>query len=68
LIGLDLDTDVAPQVADAAMAHGVIVNACTPGRIRLAPPLVITVEQAQEFLDLWPRILDEGYAAAKETK
>ena len=30
--------------------HGVILNACTPDRIRLAPPLVLTAEQADEFL------------------
>ncbi len=68
LIGLDLDAEVAPLVARAAMAHGVILNPCTPGRIRLAPPLILTAEQAQEFLDLWPTILDEAYAAAEEAK
>jgi acetylornithine aminotransferase len=65
LIGLDLDAEVAAQVADAAMRHGVIINPCTPQRIRLAPPLVLTAEQAEEFLALWPTILDEGYAAAE---
>jgi acetylornithine/N-succinyldiaminopimelate aminotransferase len=62
LIGLDLDTDAAPAVAAAARRHGVILNDCTPQRIRLAPPLVLTDTQAQEFLELWPRILDDGYA------
>ena len=65
LIGLDLDAEVSAQVADAAMRHGVIINPCTPQRIRLAPPLVLTAEQAEEFLALWPTILDEGYAAAE---
>jgi acetylornithine aminotransferase len=64
LIGLDLDADVSAQVADAALRHGVILNPCTPHRIRLAPPLVLTAEQAEEFLALWPTILDEAYAAA----
>ncbi len=62
LIGLDLDSDAAARVADAAMVHGVILNACTPNRIRLAPPLVLTEEQVEEFLDLWPRILHEATA------
>ena len=66
LIGLDLDAEVAPKVAAAAMRHGVILNDCAPTRIRLAPPLVLTAEQAQEFLDLWPRILDEAYAERAE--
>jgi acetylornithine aminotransferase len=64
LVGLDLDADVAPQVADAAMRHGVILNACTPHRIRLAPPLVLHADQASEFLALWPRILDDAYEGA----
>ncbi len=34
------------------------------GRIRLAPPLVLTEDQAEEFLALWPPILDEAYADA----
>ena len=60
-IGLDLDADVAPQVAAAAQARGVIVNACTPNRIRMAPPLVLTHDQASEFLALWPEILADVY-------
>ncbi len=61
LIGLDLDAEVAPKVVDAAQAHGVILNATGPQRIRLAPPLVLTSEQAEEFLAKWPTILDEAY-------
>jgi acetylornithine/N-succinyldiaminopimelate aminotransferase len=61
LVGLDLDADVAPRVADAAIRNGVILNACTPNRIRLAPPLILSADQASEFLALWPRILDEAY-------
>lgn len=63
LIGLDLDADRANAVAKAALAHGVILNDCTPRRIRLAPPLVLTEEQADAFLDQWPAILDAAYAA-----
>jgi acetylornithine aminotransferase len=63
LIGLDLDADVAPKVVDAAQAHGVILNATGPQRIRLAPPLVLTAEHAGEFLAKWPAILEEAYQA-----
>ena len=66
-IGLDLDADLSAGVVDRAMAHGVILNACTPNRIRIVPPLVLTPDQAQEFLDVWPTILDEASAAAGET-
>lgn len=61
LVGLDLDAEVAPKVVDAAQAHGVILNATGPNRIRLAPPLILTTEQAEEFLAMWPAILDEAY-------
>jgi acetylornithine aminotransferase len=62
LIGLDLSEDRAAQVADAALARGFIVNACSPNRVRLAPPLILTTVQADEFLAAWPGILDAAYA------
>jgi acetylornithine aminotransferase len=62
LVGIDLDAEVAPKVVESAQRHGVILNATGPRRIRLAPPLVLTAEQAEEFLALWPRILEDGYA------
>ena len=58
LIGLDLVSDSAPHVVDAAQAAGFIVNTTAPGRIRLAPPLVLTDDDAAAFLAAWPRILD----------
>jgi acetylornithine/N-succinyldiaminopimelate aminotransferase len=57
LVGLDLDSDQAAAVAKAALAKGFIVNDCTPRRVRLAPPLVLDVEQATSFLQAWPAIL-----------
>jgi acetylornithine/N-succinyldiaminopimelate aminotransferase len=64
LIGLDLDAAVAADVVTAAQRHGVILNACTPNRIRFAPPLILTAEQASEFLEVWPTILDEVYSGS----
>jgi acetylornithine/N-succinyldiaminopimelate aminotransferase len=61
LVGLDLDAEVAPKVVDVAQQHGVILNATGAQRIRLAPPLILTVEQAEEFLAKWPAILEEAY-------
>jgi acetylornithine/N-succinyldiaminopimelate aminotransferase len=61
LVGLDLDAEVAPKVVDVAQQHGVILNATGSQRIRLAPPLILTVEQAEEFLAKWPAILEEAY-------
>jgi acetylornithine/N-succinyldiaminopimelate aminotransferase len=62
LVGLDLDADMAPAVARAALAHGFIVNDCTPSRVRLAPPLVLTAAQVDDFLEAWPQILQDAYA------
>jgi acetylornithine/N-succinyldiaminopimelate aminotransferase len=48
------------------MRHGVIMNDCAPHRIRLAPPLVLTADQAGEFLAVWQTILDEAYDDASD--
>jgi acetylornithine/N-succinyldiaminopimelate aminotransferase len=61
LIGLDLVEPVAAKVTAAAMKRGFIVNDCTPERIRLAPPLVLTEQQAVSFVEAWPLILDEAF-------
>lgn len=61
LIGLDLAEDKAAEVVTAAQAAGFIVNMTTPSRIRLAPPLVLTEDDAGAFLAAWPGILDEVF-------
>ena len=61
LVGVSLDAERSKQVAAAALAAGFIVNDCTPDRIRLAPPLVLTEEQVEEFLSAWPGILTAAY-------
>jgi acetylornithine aminotransferase len=66
LIGLDLSADVSAQVFACALDAGFIVNNPTPGRIRLAPPLVLDDEDAERFLEAWPAILDAAYAGTSE--
>ncbi len=61
LIGFDLDGDYAAAAVQEALLRGFIINAPTPCTLRLAPPLIITREQAQTFLDALPALL----AAAK---
>ena len=58
LIGLDLASESAAAVVQAAQDAGFIVNMTTPQRIRLAPPLVLTDDDAAAFLQAWPGILD----------
>jgi len=62
LIGVQLAADVAAQVTDLAQRDGFIVNAVSPSVVRLAPPLVITREQVQPFLD-WLRDLNADPAS-----
>lgn len=50
LIAIELTADVAPAVAAAALEAGFIVNPVAPNAIRLAPPLILTAEQATDFV------------------
>ncbi len=62
LVGLDLAAPVAAKATAAALERGFIINDCAPDRIRLAPPLVLTEEQAASFVAAWPEILDVAFA------
>ena len=55
---LELAEPVAPAVEAAAREAGFLVNAVRPTSIRLAPPLVITVEEADSFTAALPAILE----------
>jgi acetylornithine/N-succinyldiaminopimelate aminotransferase len=60
LIGVDLATDDSAQVVAAALEHGFIVNNPTPGRLRFAPPLVLTEADVDAFLAALPALLDQA--------
>jgi acetylornithine/N-succinyldiaminopimelate aminotransferase len=64
LIGLDLSESLSAEVTAAALEAGFIVNNPTPERIRLAPPLVLTKDEADSFLAAWPGLLDTAYASS----
>jgi acetylornithine aminotransferase len=61
LIGLTLTEPRTAEVAAAALDAGFILNNATPERIRLAPPFVLTDEDANAFIEAWPAILDAAY-------
>ena len=61
LIGVVTTVDTAKVVA-AALAQGFILNNATPERLRLAPPLVLSDEDVDDFLAAWPAILDAAEA------
>ncbi len=54
---LELAEPVAPAFEVAAREAGFLVNAVRPTSIRLAPPLVLTVEQADSFTAALPSLL-----------
>ncbi|HLK43022.1 MAG TPA: acetylornithine transaminase [Thermoleophilia bacterium] len=58
LLAIELTAPVAARIADAALDAGFIVNAVTPTAIRLAPPLILTHAQTDEFLTALPALLD----------
>nr|WP_233571713.1 acetylornithine transaminase [Cellulomonas triticagri] len=51
LIAVELTAPVAADVAARALAAGFVVNPCTPTTLRMAPPYVLTREQAATFTD-----------------
>jgi acetylornithine aminotransferase len=58
LRAITLAREVAPQVATAARKAGFIVNPVAPAAIRLAPPLVVSLEQLDSFVAALPALLD----------
>ncbi len=53
-----LTQPLAAQAETAARDAGFLVNAVQPDAIRLAPPLILSQDEAAAFLAAWPGILD----------
>ncbi len=64
LLGIGLSEEIAPLAAQVAMQQGFIVNAVRPDTIRLAPPYILTPEQADLFISALPGILDQAQKEA----
>jgi acetylornithine aminotransferase len=60
LLGIVLTGDVAKAAEAALREAGFLVNACAPGVLRLAPPLVLTDAQADSFTAALPAALDHA--------
>lgn len=58
LRGLVLTEPHAPAVVKAALDAGFVINAPRPSVIRLAPPLIITDAQLDEFVAALPSLLE----------
>jgi acetylornithine aminotransferase len=58
LIGVGLAQPASATAVAAARDAGFLINNAVPDRIRLAPPLIVSTEQAEEFLAALPAILN----------
>lgn len=58
LRGIVLTQPKAPELAQAALAAGFVVNAPRPNVLRIVPPLIITDAQIDTFISALPRLLD----------
>jgi acetylornithine aminotransferase len=58
LLAVRLAAPVAARAAAALLDAGFVVNAVAPDALRLAPPLILTTEQADSFVAALPAALD----------
>jgi len=58
LIGVGLTKPVAHAVVDAAFALGLIVNAASDSSIRIAPPLIVSDAEIDEFTEKFTKALE----------
>ncbi|MFD4356372.1 acetylornithine transaminase [Nocardia sp. NPDC058518] len=65
LIGIVLKNDISAYVDERAREAGYLLNPAKPNVLRLAPPLVLTETQADNFVADLPEILDKAAADAK---
>ncbi|GAA3071906.1 hypothetical protein GCM10020000_65750 [Streptomyces olivoverticillatus] len=68
LLGIVLSEPLAPKVQHAAQEAGLLVNAVAPDVVRLAPPLIITEDEAETFLRALPGVLDAVADGAHEER
>ncbi len=66
LLGIGLTDDRAPQLAAALLADGIIVNAPNPRTLRLVPPLILTAEQVDRFVQSLHSHLDPADEEQKD--
>ena len=60
LLAFTLTEPVAASMMALARQAGFLVNAVAPDAIRLAPPLILTTQQADTFVDALPALLDSA--------
>jgi acetylornithine/N-succinyldiaminopimelate aminotransferase len=67
-LALELAAPIAPAVEKASRADGFLVNAVQPDAIRIAPPLILTIDEADRFVAALPGILDAAIEPASSAE
>lgn len=57
LIGIQFSSPLAPALVEAGRAAGFVLNATSEDTLRLAPPLVLTADQAASFTHALPGLV-----------
>jgi acetylornithine/N-succinyldiaminopimelate aminotransferase len=60
LLAIDLVEPVSAELAGALREEGFLVNNVSPTAIRLAPPLILTAEQADAIVEALPAAIDRA--------
>lgn len=59
LLGIELTSPIAKEIATTMLDAGVIVNAANERTIRIAPPLTVTASQIEKFITTFKKVLKE---------
>jgi acetylornithine aminotransferase len=59
-IGVRTTEPIAAKIVAAALDHGIIMNAPRDDIVRLVPPLVLTREDVEPLLEVWPTLVGQA--------
>jgi acetylornithine aminotransferase len=59
LLGIVLAKENSPEVKDALLRAGVLVNSPGPSVIRIAPALTVTGKEVAKFISIFSKVLKE---------
>jgi len=60
LIGIELESAIAQEIAQKLLARGILVNAANATTIRIAPALIVSDAQIKKFVSIFGEVLTYG--------
>lgn len=60
LIGIELESAIAQEIAQKLLARGILVNAANATTIRIAPALIVSDAQIKKFVSIFGEVLTDG--------